>query len=90
VKELKEFLARLSGCSFGNVAGDRNRRSPHLGRQAELFPARESGGTSIHLCNQLDGLLPDNQVLVAFDFSVHMQDLPALGSMIVMAAGRIA
>lgn len=64
VQESNEFSCGFPGRTFGDIAGNRHGRTTDLGREAEYFTSGELLRDFVHGAGELEGLLPDNEILM--------------------------
>src|SRR5438876_432451 len=71
---MAEVLPRMHpACTLGNVRWDRNRGPLKLGAEAVHFTARKPFGKPVTIHDEVDRLLPDEQIVIAGDS--HLQTL---------------
>ena len=72
VEEEGEFFIGRPALSLGDVACNRDSRSPRLGAVTVKFCPRKGLGDTINLNCKLDGLLPSSHFLVGTGHGRHL------------------
>ena len=74
-KKVQEFLAGCTSMTFSDIGRNRYCSPLYLTAQHIAFLCRESFSQVVHIYNEIDAMLPDNKITIAFHNTLHDNEL---------------